>query len=95
MIQATFDNDSSIATPAIVKPSLTKNLGILKEDPIIISSTHQKVKKYERKRRSRKDAAVLRTPYSNPFRKLRHVNVNEVKQQVQFEYCLNEDNMEY
>ena len=85
MIQTTIDNDLSIVTPATVEPSLTTNLGILKKDPIIIPSTQQEVKKYERKRQSRKDATVLRTTYTNPFRKPRHVNVDEVKQQVQFE----------
>ncbi|KAK9200553.1 hypothetical protein WN944_015751 [Citrus x changshan-huyou] len=93
-IPTTFDDNPSIATPATVFPSFTTNAGIVKEDPIIIPSTQQEVKKYERKRRSRKDAAVLRTPYTNPFRKSRHVNVDEAKQQVQFEHWLKEDNME-
>ena len=55
MIQTTFDNDPSIATPATVKPSLTTNLSILKENPIIIPYTQQEVKKNERKRRSQKN----------------------------------------
>ncbi|KAH9715299.1 tetratricopeptide repeat (tpr)-like superfamily protein [Citrus sinensis] len=93
-IPTTFDDNPSIATPATVFPSFTTNAGIVKEDPIIIPSTQQEVKKYERKRRSRKDAAVLRTPSTNPFRKSRHVNVDEAKQQVQFEHWLKEDNME-
>ncbi|KAK9205590.1 hypothetical protein WN943_015858 [Citrus x changshan-huyou] len=93
-IPTTFDDNPSIATPTTVFPSFTTNAGIVKEDPIIIPSTQLEVKKYERKRRSRKDAAVLRTPYTNPFRKSRHVNVDEAKQQVQFEHWLKEDNME-